>query len=107
MREPAPQRRTGPGTGGTAGARDVSPLAGADPDAFLPGRVTAVAAYGAFVEVGGSGVEGLVHISQISDGRVEAVEDVLREGDAVQVRVTDVDVEGGESQFHLKLQLKL
>jgi polyribonucleotide nucleotidyltransferase len=40
------------------------------------------------------GTDGLLHISQISDERVRAVEDVLHEGDEIPVKVLDVDRSG-------------
>jgi polyribonucleotide nucleotidyltransferase len=52
-----------------------------------------VEAYGAFVNFGAS-KDGLVHISQISDERVERVSDKLNEGDVVRVKVLEVDRQG-------------
>ena len=49
--------------------------------------------FGAFVEIL-PGKEGLLHISQISDRRVERVEDVLKEGEEVEVKVLEVDNAG-------------
>ncbi|HSM69729.1 MAG TPA: S1 RNA-binding domain-containing protein, partial [Xanthomonadales bacterium] len=40
------------------------------------------------------GRDGLVHISQLSDERVENVTDVVKEGDMVKVKVLDVDKQG-------------
>ena len=54
------------------------------------GKVKKIAEFGAFVEIF-PGQDGLVHISQISDKRIQRVEDVLREGDEVQVKVLEVD----------------
>lgn len=53
------------------------------------GKVARIASFGAFVELE-PGVDGLVHISQISDKRIEKVEDVLSVGDQVQVKVLKV-----------------
>ncbi len=53
------------------------------------GKVVRITAFGAFVELE-PGVDGLVHISQISDQRVQKVEDVLKQGDMVTVRILDV-----------------
>ena len=50
-------------------------------------------AYGAFVNIL-PGKDGLVHISQISDERVNNVRDVMAEGDDVQVKVLDIDGQG-------------
>ena len=53
------------------------------------GYVTNVCAFGAFVDLGG--LEGLIHISEISWGRVNHPGDVLKSGDAVEVFVISVD----------------
>ena len=46
--------------------------------------------FGAFVDIGG-GREGLLHISKISNKRVEKVEDVLSIGDEIRVKVYEID----------------
>lgn len=56
----------------------------------VSGVVTRIAEFGAFVELG-AGVEGLVHISQLADRHVKSVEEVVKEGDTVEVRVLEVD----------------
>lgn len=53
------------------------------------GKVTKIMTYGAFVDIGG--LEGLAHINNLSWKRVESVEDVLQEGQDVEVYVLDVD----------------
>lgn len=57
------------------------------------GRVVRLMNFGAFVEVL-PGKEGLVHISQLAEERVEKVEDVLKVGDQILVKVTEVDKQG-------------
>jgi polyribonucleotide nucleotidyltransferase len=57
------------------------------------GRVVKLMDFGAFVEFM-PGKEGLVHVSQISDARVEKVSDVLKEGQEVKVKLTEVDSQG-------------
>ena len=54
------------------------------------GKVTRIMNFGAFVDIGG-GREGLLHISKISNKRVEKVEDVLAVGDEVRVKVYEID----------------
>ena len=54
------------------------------------GKVTKIMSFGAFVAVGG-GKEGLVHKSKITKERVENVEDFLKVGQEVMVKVTDID----------------
>jgi polyribonucleotide nucleotidyltransferase len=57
------------------------------------GRVARLMDFGAFVTIL-PGKDGLVHISQISDERVERVSDKLKEGDTVRVKVLEVDRQG-------------
>ena len=57
------------------------------------GVVTKIMSFGAFVDLGG-GKEGLLHISKISNKRVDKVEDVLAVGDEITVKVTDIDNQG-------------
>ncbi len=55
------------------------------------GRVSSITKFGAFVDLGG--VDGLIHISELSWGRVEHPSDVVKVGDEVEVFVLDVDRE--------------
>lgn len=57
------------------------------------GKVTKITNFGAFLEVL-SGKEGLLHISNIAKERVNKVEDVLKVGDEVMVKVTEIDNQG-------------
>ncbi|EEG85216.1 polyribonucleotide nucleotidyltransferase [Proteus penneri ATCC 35198] len=57
------------------------------------GKVTRIVDFGAFVAIGG-GKEGLVHISQIADKRVEKVSDYLEMGQEVPVKVLEIDRQG-------------
>ena len=57
------------------------------------GSVTRVIPIGAFVEIL-PGKEGMIHISQLSESRVEKVEDVVKVGDEVTVRVREIDNRG-------------
>jgi polyribonucleotide nucleotidyltransferase len=57
------------------------------------GRVSKLMDFGAFVNVL-PGKDGLVHISQISEERVEKVSDKLKEGDMVKVKVLEIDKQG-------------
>jgi polyribonucleotide nucleotidyltransferase len=54
------------------------------------GPVTRILNFGAFVEIL-PGKDGLVHISELEHGRVETVEDVLKVGDTVKVKVIEID----------------
>jgi small subunit ribosomal protein S1 len=57
----------------------------------IEGEVTKLVPFGAFVRVA-QGIEGLVHISKLSDQHVESADQVVQVGDRVRVRVEDVDV---------------
>merc|ERR1712232_619333 len=56
----------------------------------VAGTVNSITSYGAFVTIK-EGVDGLVHISAIQEGGVGKVEDVLKEGQEVQVRIVSFD----------------
>ncbi len=64
------------------------------------GKVIKIMDFGAFVNFMGS-TDGLVHISQLKNERVEKVEDVISEGDVVKVKVLDIDSRG-----KIKLSMK-
>ena len=53
------------------------------------GTVEKIAPYGAFVNIG-EGLSGLVHISQMSDRRLKSPNEIMKEGDTVTVKVTDI-----------------
>jgi small subunit ribosomal protein S1 len=57
----------------------------------ITGQVTKLVPFGAFVRVG-EGIEGLVHISELSEQHVDTPEQILNVGDIVRVKVVDVDV---------------
>jgi polyribonucleotide nucleotidyltransferase len=57
------------------------------------GKVVKIMEFGAFVEIL-PGTDGLLHVSQISEERVKRVEDVLKEGDEVMVKVIEIDKAG-------------
>lgn len=57
----------------------------------IEGEVTKLVPFGAFVRVA-EGIEGLVHISELSESHVESAEEIAQVGDRVRVRVVDVDV---------------
>ena len=68
---------------------------------ILDGTVKRIVSYGAFVEVL-PGVEGLVHISQISHKHIGTPHEVLSEGDHIKVKVLDVN----ETEQRLSLSIK-
>jgi small subunit ribosomal protein S1 len=64
--------------------------------AVFEGQVTSVQDYGAFVDIGG--VEGLVHVSELSWDRVSKPQDLLASGDKVQVQVVRIDEDAKKGQ---------
>ena len=72
----------------------------AEIDKIYEGKVMRVVDFGAFVQIM-PGTEGLLHISQIAEERVEKVSDYVNEGDIIKVKVLDVDQRG-----RIKLSMK-
>ncbi|MDQ0178387.1 30S ribosomal protein S1 [Bacillus chungangensis] len=68
--------------------------------AVLEGTVQRITDFGAFVDIGG--VDGLVHISQLSHQHVEKPSDVIQEGDTVQVKVLSVDRDNERISLSIK-----
>jgi small subunit ribosomal protein S1 len=69
--------------------------------ARVKGKVTKVTDFGAFVEVE-PGIEGLVHVSEMKDERVENPRDVVKEGDEVEVKVIDMDLQDRKVALSIK-----
>jgi small subunit ribosomal protein S1 len=67
---------------------------------IVSGTVRSFATYGAFVDLGG--IDGLLHISDISWSRVKAAEDVLTVGQELRLKVLKVDAEGRRVSLGLK-----
>ncbi len=72
-------------------AEGVEAISDLKPGMSLEGTVTNVAAFGAFVDIGVH-QDGLVHVSQLADRFVKDPHEVVKAGDVVRVRVTEVDV---------------
>ncbi|HQH18406.1 MAG TPA: polyribonucleotide nucleotidyltransferase [Bacteroidales bacterium] len=68
------------------------------------GRVKNIMAFGAFVEIL-PGKDGLLHISEIDWKRVEKVEDVLKEGDEIEVKLIEIDKKTGKYKLSRKVLL--
>lgn len=84
-RDPRPDFVTATFTDGVEDIKDLRP------GMSLEGTVTNVAAFGAFVDIGVH-QDGLVHISQLADRFVKDPNEVVKVGDVVRVRVTEVDI---------------
>lgn len=66
---------------------------------IVSGTVEKITPYGAFVTIG-NGLSGLVHISQISEKRIKSPHEVIKEGDAVSVKI--IDVKDGKVSLSIK-----
>ena len=66
----------------------------------VAGTVRSIMAYGAFVDIGG--VDGLLHVSDMSYSRVENPEDVVQEGQQVEVMILKIDAESDRISLGLK-----
>ena len=75
-------------------------VADPEPGTIYDGKVVRIVDFGAFVNFM-PGTDGLVHISQIADKRVEKVTDYLSEGQDVRVKVIEIDNRG-----RVKLSIK-
>ena len=64
-------------------------------------RVVKLMTFGAFAEIV-PGVDGLIHISQLADHRVEKVSDVVKEGDQVDVKITAIDNENKKVSLSIR-----
>jgi small subunit ribosomal protein S1 len=71
------------------------------PGAVLPGRVVSVLDYGAFVDLGG-GIQGLLHVSDMSWSRATTPGEIVASGDQITVKVLRVDEAGGRISLGLK-----
>ena len=79
--------------GQAAKARIEQITSDVEPGRIYEGKVVKIMDFGAFVTIA-PGKDGLVHVSQISNERVEKVSDKLKEGDVVKVKVLEVDKQG-------------
>ena len=84
-RDPRPDFKTATFADGINSITDLKP------GMSLEGTVTNVAAFGAFVDIGVH-QDGLVHVSQLADKFIKDPHEVVKAGDVVRVRVTEVDV---------------
>ena len=71
------------------------------PDAVLPGTVTSLTDFGAFVDLGGR-VQGLVHVSELSHSRTVKPAEFLSSGQAVSVKVLKVNQQTGKISLSMK-----
>ena len=72
-----------------AAAKTAEAMANIQPGAILRGKVTSLAAYGAFLDLGG--VEGLLHVSEISHARLAHPQEALTVGQELEVKVLKIE----------------
>ena len=69
------------------------------------GIVKSIQPYGAFVEIK-KGTDGLLHISEIAWKRLEKVEEALKEGDEIDVKLISIDPKNGKMKLSRKILLE-
>lgn len=74
-------------------------------DTVCDATVVSMTAFGAFARII-PGIDGLIHISQIADYRIEKPQDVLKIGDVVKVKITDIDFEKKRVSLSMKALLE-
>ncbi len=77
-----------------------NPLDSLEVGQVIKGKVTSIKDFGAFVNI--NGVEGLIHISEISWDRIDKVEDVLKVGDLIDVFILGIDKDSRKVSLGLK-----
>jgi small subunit ribosomal protein S1 len=78
-------------------------LARLKPDLECEGKVTKLTDFGAFVDIGG--IEGMVHISEISHGRINHPSEILKPGQQVKVKVMKIEADkGGRPKISLSVK---
>ena len=72
---------------------------------IVSAKIVSITSFGAFAQVV-DGVDGLIHISQLADHRVENVKDVVAVGDEVQVKITNIDLENKRISLSIREALE-
>ncbi|EKX48763.1 hypothetical protein GUITHDRAFT_105392 [Guillardia theta CCMP2712] len=73
-------------------SKNKKPLSDYEVGSTVPGKVVSIMPYGAFVDIGAT-TDGLVHVSQLADEFVSDIESVVKVGDEVQVRITEINAD--------------
>jgi predicted RNA-binding protein with RPS1 domain len=81
--------------------RKGTPLSELQVGASVEGKIKTTTAYGAFVDIGAM-TDALLHVSRLSDNFVAKVEDIVKAGDVVTVRIVSVDVEKNQVAVSMK-----
>lgn len=82
------------------GKKKLNLLEALQPGQIIEGTVQRITDFGAFVDIGG--IDGLVHISQLSHEHVQKPSDVVEEGQKVQVKVLNVDINNERISLSIK-----
>ncbi|MDR0558921.1 MAG: polyribonucleotide nucleotidyltransferase [Prevotellaceae bacterium] len=77
---------------------------GPEPGTIYKGKVKALHSYGAFVEIL-PGKDGLLHVSEVDWKRIDRIEDVLKEGDEIDVKLLEVDEKTGKLRLSRRVLL--
>ncbi|MBO6096371.1 MAG: S1 RNA-binding domain-containing protein, partial [Bacteroidales bacterium] len=72
-----------------------------EPGKVYHGKVVSILEFGAFIEIL-PGKEGLLHVSEIAWGKTEKVEDVLKVGDEVDVKLLEIDAKTGKMRLSMR-----
>ncbi|MEE5993569.1 MAG: bifunctional 4-hydroxy-3-methylbut-2-enyl diphosphate reductase/30S ribosomal protein S1 [Oscillospiraceae bacterium] len=72
---------------------------------IVTAKIVSITSFGAFAQII-DGVDGLIHISQLDNSRVENVKDVVAVGDEVQVKITNIDLENKRISLSIREALK-
>jgi 4-hydroxy-3-methylbut-2-enyl diphosphate reductase len=71
----------------------------------IPVKIVSITPFGAFAQII-DGVDGLIHISQLADKRVENVKDIVSIGDTVNVKIIDVDIDSKRISISMRALLE-
>lgn len=86
---------------GPKGKANKKPIGEYEVGSTVPGKVVSIMPYGAFVDIGAS-TDGLVHVSQLADDFVKDIESVVKVGDQVQVRITEINAENNKVSLSMR-----
>jgi len=86
---------------GPKGKANKKPIGEYEVGSTVPGKVVSIMPYGAFVDIGAS-TDGLVHVSQLADDFVKDIDSVVKVGDEVQVRITEINAENNKVSLSMR-----
>ena len=72
---------------------------------IVDATIVSITPFGAFAQII-DGVDGLIHISQLADKRVENVKDIVSVGDVVRVKIIDIDIENKRISISMRALLE-